>query len=224
MRAVGLKTLKNKLSEYVRLAAGGETVLVTDRDRVVAELVPPQHGRAECLGDVQLAEAVRKGWLTPPSLVSASPLPEATSRAARGTALRACRRSGRALIYLDTSVVLAQLLAEDRVPPPALWNEPIVSSRLLQYEVWTRVHARGLDRSHADDVRQVLGRIALLELTVPVLARALEPFPVPVRTLDALHLASADFLVQQGQEVRLASYDGRMIDAARRLGIMPYAI
>jgi len=41
MRAVGLKTLKNKLSEYVRLVAGGETVLGTDRDRVVAEIVPP---------------------------------------------------------------------------------------------------------------------------------------------------------------------------------------
>ena len=32
---------KNKLGEYVRLAAGGETVLVTDRDRVVAEIGPP---------------------------------------------------------------------------------------------------------------------------------------------------------------------------------------
>jgi len=68
MRAVGLKTLKNKLSEYVRLAAGGETVLVTDRDRVVAELVPPRSGRAALLADAQLADAVRKGWLTPPAL------------------------------------------------------------------------------------------------------------------------------------------------------------
>ena len=42
MRSVGIKVLKNKLSEYVRLAASGETVLVTDRDRVVAELVPPR--------------------------------------------------------------------------------------------------------------------------------------------------------------------------------------
>jgi antitoxin (DNA-binding transcriptional repressor) of toxin-antitoxin stability system len=40
MRSVGLKILKNKLSEYVRLAVGGETVLITDRDRVVAEIVP----------------------------------------------------------------------------------------------------------------------------------------------------------------------------------------
>jgi len=68
MRSVGLKVLKNKLSEYVRLAAGGETVLVTDRDRVVAELVPPREGRSPLLADAVLAEAVRKGWLTPPSL------------------------------------------------------------------------------------------------------------------------------------------------------------
>ena len=42
MRTVGLKILNSKLSEYIRLAASGETVLVTDRDRVVAEIIPPQ--------------------------------------------------------------------------------------------------------------------------------------------------------------------------------------
>ena len=42
MRAVGLTVLKNKLSEYVRAAAAGETVLVTDRDRVVADIGPPR--------------------------------------------------------------------------------------------------------------------------------------------------------------------------------------
>lgn len=75
MRAVGLKVLKNKLSEYVRLAASGEVVLVTDRDRVVAELVPPREGRSPLLADAQLAEAVRRGWLTPPLLVSVEPPP-----------------------------------------------------------------------------------------------------------------------------------------------------
>ena len=78
MRAVGLKTLKNKLSEYIRLAARGETVLVTDRDRVVAEIVPPQSGRAELLADAQLAEAVRRGWLRPPLLQAAGAPPRAT--------------------------------------------------------------------------------------------------------------------------------------------------
>jgi antitoxin (DNA-binding transcriptional repressor) of toxin-antitoxin stability system len=66
MRAVGLKVLKNRLSEYIRLAAGGETILVTDRDHVVAELGPPRPGRGEALNDIFLADAVRKGWLTPP--------------------------------------------------------------------------------------------------------------------------------------------------------------
>ena len=128
------------------------------------------------------------------------------------------------MIYLDTSVALAQLLAEDRTPPAALWTESLVSSRLLQSELWTRIHARGLGRSHGEDVRQLLGRIALLELTSPVLARAPEPFPVPVRTLDALHLASTDFLRHQGQDVRLATYDARMIEMAQRLGIGVYAV
>lgn len=75
MRAVGLKVLKNKLSEYVRVAANGESVLITDRDRVVAELVPPRQGRSPVLADAMLAEAVRRGWITPPAVVSPEPPP-----------------------------------------------------------------------------------------------------------------------------------------------------
>ena len=67
--------MKNKLSEYVRLAARGETVLVTDRDRVVAELGPPREGRSPLLADAVLAEAVRQGWLTPPALPASGPPP-----------------------------------------------------------------------------------------------------------------------------------------------------
>lgn len=77
MRAVGLKTLKNKLSEYVRLAEGGETILVTDRDKVVAELVPPRASRSPLLADALLADAVRRGWITPPSIVALTPPPRA---------------------------------------------------------------------------------------------------------------------------------------------------
>jgi antitoxin (DNA-binding transcriptional repressor) of toxin-antitoxin stability system len=75
MRAVGVKVLKNRLSEYVRLAASGETVLVTDRDRVVAELGPPRPGRGALLADAQLAEAVREGWLSAPLVVAEGPPP-----------------------------------------------------------------------------------------------------------------------------------------------------
>ena len=66
MRLVGIKLLKNKLSEYIRLAAGGETVLVTDRDRVVAELGPPAPGRCPLVSDALLLDAVRQGWIRPP--------------------------------------------------------------------------------------------------------------------------------------------------------------
>jgi len=123
------------------------------------------------------------------------------------------------LIYLDTSVVVAHLLAEDRTPPPSLWAETLVSSRLLEYEAWVRIHARSLTRSHTEAVRQTLARIGFLELLPQVLERAREPFPVAVRTLDALHLASIEFLRGLGQQPRLASYDDRMLRAAERLGI-----
>ena len=75
MRAVGLKVLKNKLSEYVRLVQSGETVLVTDRDRVVAELVPPRAERSPMVADAFLADAVRRGWVTPPTVASDDPPP-----------------------------------------------------------------------------------------------------------------------------------------------------
>ena len=77
MRAVGLKVLKNKLSEYVRLAQSGETVLVTDRDRVVAEIVPPQAGRGPLVGDAVLAELIRQGWVSPPVRPLTGPPPRA---------------------------------------------------------------------------------------------------------------------------------------------------
>lgn len=123
------------------------------------------------------------------------------------------------MIYLDTSVVLAQLLAEDRFPPASLWAEALVSSRLLEYELWTRIHARRLAGSHGDSVRELLGRIALLELAPVVLQRALEPFPTAVRTLDALHLSSVEFLRARDDSLQLASYDARQRKAAQSLGI-----
>ncbi len=125
------------------------------------------------------------------------------------------------MIYLDTSVALAYLLAEDRRPPASLWNETLVSSRLLQYEIWNRLHARSLADSHGTSARALIAGVALLELVPPVLERALEPFPEshPVRTLDALHLASCEYLRAAGQRVSLASYDSRMTGIAGALNI-----
>jgi len=64
MHAVGIKALKNRLSEYVRLAARGERVLVTDRNTVVAELVSPQGTAGMEVSDLVLVDLLRRGLLS----------------------------------------------------------------------------------------------------------------------------------------------------------------
>ncbi len=126
------------------------------------------------------------------------------------------------MIYIDGSVALAQLLTQDHALPETIWWQPLISSRLLEYEVWNRIHARGLARSHGDAARALIAGVALIELAPPVLARALETYPVAVRTLDALHLASIEFLRSRRQKVEVASLDQRLLAGARSLGIPIY--
>jgi antitoxin (DNA-binding transcriptional repressor) of toxin-antitoxin stability system len=83
MRAVGIKELKNKLSEYVRIAASGEPVLVTDRGRVVAELKAPQPqpqqpaaSPAMTVAEAKWAELIRRGIVTPAADKSKGPPPK----------------------------------------------------------------------------------------------------------------------------------------------------
>ena len=73
MKTVGLKMLKDKLSAYVHAAAAGETVLVTDRNRVIAEIGPPSSGNHASSADAILADLVRKGWVTPAKRTSGIP-------------------------------------------------------------------------------------------------------------------------------------------------------
>jgi len=123
------------------------------------------------------------------------------------------------VIYIDTSVVLAHLLPETRRPDETIWQERLVSSRLLEYEVWNRIHAYKLAVSHSDKAQELIGRMLMVEMTDSVLGRAFHPFPVAVKTLDALHLATIDFLRRRGREIELASYDNRMLAAAQAMGV-----
>ena len=118
------------------------------------------------------------------------------------------------MIYLDTSVVLARLFAEDRAPADAFWSQTLVASRLLEIEVFNRVHARACAATHGYDARRLVDHVQLVEMSPAVLGRALLPFASPVRTLDALHLASMVFLRGQGLEPALATYDQRLAEAA----------
>lgn len=99
-----------------------------------------------------------------------------------------------------------------------------MASRLLQYEVWNRLNGYGLAASHGEAAQALLGRVAMIALEPGTLARALDPFPVPVRTLDALHLASVCALRDGGLRVRLATYDERMLVAAKKMKLPLYEL
>lgn len=123
------------------------------------------------------------------------------------------------MIYLDTSVFLAHVLGETRRPPDRLWSEVLVSSRLLDYEAWTRVHAYGLGATHGSVMAEALRSLGFLELVPIVLARARDPFPTAVRTLDALHLATLDFLQVNGFSPRILTWDRRLLQSAEAIGV-----
>lgn len=128
------------------------------------------------------------------------------------------------MIYVDASVLLAALLREGMRPSPRFWSRELVSSRLLQYEVINRVQAYGADPKVLVVTHNLLDRVEYVELEPPRLARALEPFPVPVRTLDGLHLATMDYLRNQGATVEIATYDRRLSEAAAALGFAAVAL
>ncbi len=65
MKKIGLKALKNQLSAYIRLAASGERVVVTDRERVVAEIVPPRATAKAATPEARWAALVRLGIVRP---------------------------------------------------------------------------------------------------------------------------------------------------------------
>ena len=70
------------------------------------------------------------------------------------------------MIYLDSSVVLSRLLAEDRSPPETLADAALVSSRLLEYEIWNRLP----DNTIAQLDRSVLAKYLPAQLS-PAAAR-----------------------------------------------------
>jgi antitoxin (DNA-binding transcriptional repressor) of toxin-antitoxin stability system len=64
MKSVGIRELKNKLSDYVRQVRSGETILVTDRGEVVAEINPPGQGNVDRSFPPGLIELARRGLVT----------------------------------------------------------------------------------------------------------------------------------------------------------------
>ena len=122
------------------------------------------------------------------------------------------------MIYLDTSVALAVLFDEPRKPYLEFWDHELVSSLLLQYELHVRLSARGLGPAALSAAHRLIAGITLVDLDQPALARALQPFPLAVRTLDGIHLATMEFLRVQGLDIEVATYDRRLAEAAEAMG------
>jgi antitoxin (DNA-binding transcriptional repressor) of toxin-antitoxin stability system len=83
MKTVGIRELKNRLSEYLRQVRSGESVLVTDRGEVVAEVSPPGQSRADSSVPAGLLALAKRGLVTLGSAGDAS-LYEALPRRRRG--------------------------------------------------------------------------------------------------------------------------------------------
>jgi predicted nucleic acid-binding protein len=134
-------------------------------------------------------------------------------------------------IYLETSAALTWLLGQPRaseVIAAVDGAEVVVTSSLTFAEIERALlraeHDRVLRGADAQRLRGLMTRAGASWIRMAVgddvLARASRPFPVePVRTLDAIHLATALEFTRAFPEIAMLSLDGRILDNARSLGL-----
>ena len=129
--------------------------------------------------------------------------------------------------YLDSSVLLRHILLGEESIKHALEFPRVVSSELLEIECRRVLHRYRLageltDESSAsarERLDSVLDGVDLLEMTKPIKLRAMDPFPVSVRTLDALHISTALMITDGSDGLSLFSHDRGMNLCARSLGL-----
>ena len=129
--------------------------------------------------------------------------------------------------YLDSSVVLRHILLGEESIRHALEFPQVVSSELLEIECRRVLHRYRLAGELTDEsmatarerLDAVLGGVDLLEMTKPIKQRAMDPFPVSVRTLDALHVSTALMVADTTDGLSLFSHDRGMNLCARSLGL-----
>ena len=129
--------------------------------------------------------------------------------------------------YLDSSVLLRHILLGEEPIRHALEFPRVVSSELIEIECRRVLHRCRLAGELTDEaltvarerLDEVLAGIDLLEMSRQIKQRAMDPFPVNVRTLDALHVATALMVGEDAGGVALFSHDEGMNRCARSLGI-----
>jgi predicted nucleic acid-binding protein len=132
------------------------------------------------------------------------------------------------IAYLDTSALLRLVLAEPGALAELVRADRLVSSELIAVESLRTIDRLRLQGSLSTEraaarratLEEWLEAVDLVLLRRPVLARASEPFPTPLGTLDALHLSTA--LVwrdRMQQELVMATHDRDLALAARSYGL-----
>lgn len=157
--------------------------------------------------------------------------PSATQSARRGTrrpSAAKTKATAPTFRYVETSALLAALLEQDTMARSALRGRRRRITSALTFAEASRalVRARVAGRLTPADERAGLRwlqefrrRCDVVAVTDAVLARACRPFPVePIRTLDAVHLATAELLGESPQLITVVTRDSRVIDNARALG------
>jgi predicted nucleic acid-binding protein len=124
------------------------------------------------------------------------------------------------MLYLDSSAIVKLVSPEPETAAlvQALRSDPeAVSSELARVEVLRAVRRTTGARGLAGRAEEVLDRIAMIPIEAGILARAAELPPLTLRTLDAIHLATAMFLGSDASAI--VTYDDRLEDAALAAGL-----
>jgi predicted nucleic acid-binding protein len=124
------------------------------------------------------------------------------------------------IVYLDTSALTKLVRIEAETEGLRRWLEQGTATHLVSSEIATVELVRAARRSGESAVpvaRQVLAGLSLVSLTSEMLQRAAQLEPPELRSLDAIHLATA---LELGSELAtLVAYDRRMLAAADALGL-----
>lgn len=131
--------------------------------------------------------------------------------------------------YVDASALLRILFQEKGPAVPLRTGDRVVASRIVSVETFRAVDRERL-LGHLDDAETaikrkelgtILGMLDLLPVDEAVIERAQRSFVVNVRTLDAIHVASAEVLLAEapGEPLEFWTHDERQATAARSRGL-----
>ena len=129
-------------------------------------------------------------------------------------------------VYVDSSVVLRVILNEPEPLPEWPTIQRPVSSELLRVEV-LRAIDRARIRLGLDDQAVAEQRVAaltmldgcrLMAVNSVVMARAADPFPTVVGSLDAIHLSTALLAREEYQDLAFATHDNQLGTAVEAMG------